>query len=97
MPPVGSQLERNQRLFLSKVGIDYQRRFCVIQVGHGRECRGLTLQCVQQRGNITGAVMIDIRRTQNLPGKFLQQVIFFVGRVIRSYDAESDPCAPSVR
>src|SRR5581483_2018970 len=81
-------LERQERMLLRKIRADHKERLAIVQIASCRQSVLLAAERVQKRRQIAGAMVIDVIRTQHLASKLLQEVIFFVGRVIRPDDAK---------
>src|SRR5205809_1098085 len=79
MPVIGANLEREERMFLSKVGADDEYSLSVVQIRRRGQGAGIAAQRLEQGRDVARAMMIDVPGTQPQAGEFLQIKILFVG------------------
>ncbi len=88
MTVVGANLERKERLLDRKIGANDQHGLLLIEIRGSSQLARLAAERIEQRGHIAGSMVIDIAGAQRFTRELLQVVIFFVGGVVRSDDAE---------
>src|SRR5579871_6113660 len=89
MAIIGSDLERQERMFDREIRTDHQHGFAFVKISRRGECSVRARQRVHKRRYVTRAVMIDIVRAEALPGKLLEVEVLFISRVVRADDAET--------
>ena len=94
----GANLPSDQRILLCDVVADQQHCRCVVDIRH----RGQRISCPHsERGRKTGivrsAVMVEIVRAERDAREAVQQIIFFVGGVVRANHADGSGAVRGVR
>jgi hypothetical protein len=85
MAEAGAYLPRDQRILVAHIVANEENRLRIVEVGHRRGRIGrLRSKGGSQAGVIRGAVVIDVVGSQAGAREAIQQIIFFIGRVIRA-------------
>ena len=89
MADAGANLPGDQRILLRDVVADQQNRVRVVNIRHGGE-RILRVRAESggEAGVVGGAVMIEIVGAESDAREAIQQIVFFVGGVIRADHAD---------
>src|SRR5580693_3061144 len=85
----GTNLPRSQRILVRGVVADQQHRFGFVELLHRQHrISGALAEGGDQTGIIHGAMMIDVVGTKGRASEALEEIIFFVGSAVRTYEAD---------